>query len=74
VLGAFLLRFEPVKAAAAGQWERDLILQVGEVEHGRIRHIRPRNQVGALLQREICGWHRPRQREFGGRRRESQLR
>jgi hypothetical protein len=56
-------RFEPVEAAAVGLRERDLILQVGEIEHGRVRHVRPRNQVGTLLQHEIRGRNEPRESE-----------
>ena len=32
-----LRRLEPVEAAAIGRRERDLILQVGEIERGRVR-------------------------------------
>ena len=48
-------RFEPVKLVAAGQRQRDLILQIGEIEHRDIRHVRPirRGQIGTLLQDKI---------------------
>ena len=61
-------RLEPVKAADVGGRERDFVLNVGGIEHGWIRHIRPRDEVRALLQHEICRRHGPRQFAVGGRK------
>ena len=72
--GIFLRRLEPVEDAGAGTREGDLILQIGEVQHRRIRDARPGQQVGTLLQAEIRGGPGPTQREVGGHGREIQLR
>ena len=34
-------RFEPVKAAVGGHWQRYFILQIREIEDRRVRYIRP---------------------------------
>ena len=54
-------RFEPVKTVASGQRQRDLILQVGEIEHRHVRYIRPvrRGQIGTLLQNKIRRGNEP---------------
>jgi hypothetical protein len=48
-----LRRFEPVKIIASGQWQHDLILQVGEIEHRHVGRRRPIRQIRTLLQNKI---------------------
>jgi hypothetical protein len=50
-----LRRLEPVEAAAAGRREVDFILQVGEVQHRRVRHVCPirHGQIQVMLQHKI---------------------
>jgi len=49
-----LLRNQAEEAAAVGWRKRQFVVQVGQVERGRVRFARPENQVLALLQRKLC--------------------
>ena len=46
-------RFEPVETAAVGWRLNHFVLQVGKIERGRVRHVRPTGQIRALLQHKI---------------------
>ena len=59
------LRHQPEETAAVGWRKRKLVVQVGEIERGRVRDARPRNQVGALLQHKVCGRDEPGKGEVG---------
>ena len=63
-------RFEPVESVAAGRRKDDLILQIREIEHGRVGHNRPirRGQVRILLQHEIHRGNDPGKDEVVARR------
>ena len=50
---------KPEETVSVRRRQDDLILQVREVEHGRVRHVRPVQQIGALLQGEIQGRNDP---------------
>ena len=53
---------KPEETGLARRRKDDLILQVREIEHGQVRHVRPvgRSQVGILLQPEVHGGNDPR--------------
>lgn len=55
----FVSVHEPEEIVPGGRWQHDLILQVREVEHRLVRHVRPVQQVGTLLQGEIQGRNNP---------------
>jgi hypothetical protein len=44
-----LLRNQPEETAAVGWRNGKLVVQVGKIERGRVRNVRPRNQIGTLL-------------------------
>jgi hypothetical protein len=52
---SFSRRFEPVEAIAVGWQQNHFVLQVREIERGRVRHVRPvrRGQIQILLQNKI---------------------
>ena len=63
-----------MKPVSGGSQKKHLILQIRQIERRQVRRVRPRNQVGALLQPKIRRRHRPRKPGLAIAERDVQLR
>ena len=65
MIPTILLRNQPEETAVVCGQKAKLVIEIGEIERGCVCDIRPRNQVGTLLQHKIGRGNEPGNGEVG---------